>query len=66
MTAPPHQAVPKQHGKRRKRRSPDEQKQIAQRLVTLVDLLSSIDPTSPQAKQNTISISDDNGGRIQL
>jgi hypothetical protein len=37
-----------------------------ERLLALVDLLQKIDSTGPLAKLNETSISDNNGGRIEL
>jgi hypothetical protein len=35
-------------------------------VLKLIDLLESIDTSSPQAKLNETTISDNNGGRIEL
>ena len=37
-----------------------------QNLVDLVDALQSVDPSSPEAPANATSITDNNGGRIEL
>lgn len=40
--------------------------QKADTLIDLMKALEDIDTTTPEAKQNEISISDNNGGRILL